>query len=365
MLIDQFTKWIECFPLPDQSAELVAKTIVDEFFTRMGTPLEIHSDKGSNFVSNLFSTLCVLLQITKTRTTSYRPCSNGQIERMNRQVLQMIRCLRDKNIRDWDSYLPHIAGAIRATVSRSPGFTPNKLMLGREVYKSADLLFGTDKANRVSKTPPEYVVHLEKVMKTSHKIARENLRSSVSYNKRDYDQRLYQTSYNTGDLVYVLDPSNKPGVSAKLQPIFRGPYLIIKVYSPVLYLVQDKKRKFVAHHDRLLVCNDRFIPMWMRKLRHQFLELDDTLPYDESELNAPEESVPSLFSSEPVKAQAPVPFSSDTSVLSQSDRLVADSDTDDDSRVADGENGIQPVTRRGRKVNLPGHLRDFILDSSD
>ena len=42
----------------------------------------------------------------------------------------------------------------------------------------------------------------------------------MSYNKRDYDQHLYQTSYNTGDLVYVLDPSNKPGVSAKLQPIF-------------------------------------------------------------------------------------------------------------------------------------------------
>ena len=68
---------------------------------------------------------CYKLQ--KPRTTSYRPCSNGQIERMNRQVLQMIRCLRDKNIRDWDSYLPHIAGAIRATVSRSTGFTPNKL----------------------------------------------------------------------------------------------------------------------------------------------------------------------------------------------------------------------------------------------
>ena len=110
--------------------------------------------------------------------------------------------------------------------------------------------------------------------------------------------------------------------------------------------------------------------MW--KLRHQFLELDDILPYDESELNelnefnsAPEVSVPSLFSSEPVKAQAPVPFLFHTSVLSQSDTLVVTSDTDDDSRVADGENGIQPVTRRGRKVNLPGHLRYFILESSD
>ena len=165
MLIDQFTKWIQCFPLPGQLAELVAKIIVYDFFTRMGTPLEIHSDKGSNFVSNPFSTLSVLLQITKTCTTNYRPCSNGQIEHMNRQVLQMFVFLRDKNIRDWDSYLPHIAGAIRATVSRSTGFTPNKSMLGREVNKSADLLFGTDKANRVSKTPPEYVVHSEKVMK--------------------------------------------------------------------------------------------------------------------------------------------------------------------------------------------------------
>ena len=52
-------------------------------------------------------------------------------------------------------------------------------------------------------------------------------------------------------------------------------------------------------------------------------------------------------------------------MLSQSDRLVVDSATDDNSRVADGENGIQPITRRGRRVNLPGHLRDFILDSFD
>ena len=199
---------------------------------------------------------------------------------MNRQVLQMIRCLRDKNIRDWDSYLPNVAGAIRATVGRSTSFTPNKLVLGRRVDKSADLLFGTDKASHVSKTPPEYVVHLEKVIKALYKNARENFRSTMSYNKRNYDQRLDQTSYNTADLVYELDPSNKLGVSAKRQPIFSGPHLIIKVYSPVLYLVQNEKCGFAVRHDRLLVCNNRFIPMW--KPRHQFLELDDTLPYDKS-----------------------------------------------------------------------------------
>ena len=68
-LVDQFTKWVECYPLPDQSAELVAKTIVDEFFSRLGLCLELDTDQGKIFMSNLFIVLCELLQITKTHTT--------------------------------------------------------------------------------------------------------------------------------------------------------------------------------------------------------------------------------------------------------------------------------------------------------
>ena len=66
MLIDQFTKWIECYPLPEQSAEVVVKAIVEDFFSRLGVPREIHMDQGRNFVSNLFTSLCSLLQIRKT-----------------------------------------------------------------------------------------------------------------------------------------------------------------------------------------------------------------------------------------------------------------------------------------------------------
>ena len=82
-------------------------------------------------------------------------------------------------------------------------------------------------------TPPEYVAHVNNAIKASYEAARENLGASILYYKRYYDVRAYQTSYDVGDLVYVLDPSNKPGVSTKLQPIYRGPYLVIKVYSPI------------------------------------------------------------------------------------------------------------------------------------
>ena len=77
MVVDQFTKWVECFPLPSQSAEVTAGALVNDFFSRFGCPFEIFSDQGRNFESLLFAKLCEILRIHKTRTTPYRPSGNG------------------------------------------------------------------------------------------------------------------------------------------------------------------------------------------------------------------------------------------------------------------------------------------------
>ena len=62
--MDQFTKWVEAFPLKNQLAATVAGVVVIEFVARFGCPLEI---KGE------ILRVCELLEIGKTRTTSYRP----------------------------------------------------------------------------------------------------------------------------------------------------------------------------------------------------------------------------------------------------------------------------------------------------
>ena len=90
MLVNQFTKWLECWPLPNQTAELIAKKVMKDFISHFGVPLEIHSDQGKNFDSTLVKAICDLFEITKTRTTPYRPSSNGQVERYNRMLLQVI-----------------------------------------------------------------------------------------------------------------------------------------------------------------------------------------------------------------------------------------------------------------------------------
>ncbi|VDH95532.1 Hypothetical predicted protein, partial [Mytilus galloprovincialis] len=80
MMVDQFTKWVEMAALPEQTAKLIAEKFIVHFVVTFGCPLEIHTDQGRNFDSDLFKTLCDALEIAKTRTTPYHPSSNGQVE---------------------------------------------------------------------------------------------------------------------------------------------------------------------------------------------------------------------------------------------------------------------------------------------
>ena len=77
---DYFTKWVEIFAIPDQSAVTCAGVILNKVIARFGCPYDIHSDQGCNYESAIFSELCQLLEIGKTRTTpGHRHC-NGQVE---------------------------------------------------------------------------------------------------------------------------------------------------------------------------------------------------------------------------------------------------------------------------------------------
>ena len=76
MVVDQFTKWVQCFPVPDQASEVVCWNLIEHCFSNLGMPLRIHIDQGRNFQAALFK----VFEITKTQTTPYRPCSHGQVE---------------------------------------------------------------------------------------------------------------------------------------------------------------------------------------------------------------------------------------------------------------------------------------------
>ena len=234
-----------------------------EFISRLGCPLSIHTDQGKNVSGNLMHAICDLLEIAKTRTTPYRPSANGQVERYNRLLLQTIRCTLERSQIDWDKHLSLLAGAICSMEHRQTGFSANMLMLGREVLKPVDIVFDTASANIAQREPAEHVLKLRQALESVHNLARKQLKMAQCRQKRTYDLKLSKHQYSPGDLVYKMAIATN-GQHCKLSPTWAGPFLVTQVLSSVLYRLKSRNKEVVAHYDRLKLCQDRVIPIWMR-----------------------------------------------------------------------------------------------------
>ena len=142
ILIDEkFTKWYEAIPLPDQTAATTSDALLERWICRFGCPYSIHTDRGTNFESQLFANLRTKLEIDKTRTTAFHPQSNSVIERMNRTLLNMLAKCIDKDQINWSVKLPYVLMAYRSSVLESTGFNPHYLVYGHEVSLPLDLMY--------------------------------------------------------------------------------------------------------------------------------------------------------------------------------------------------------------------------------
>jgi transposase InsO family protein len=87
-VVDRTTRWPEAIPLSGISAAECAAALFSGWIQRFGVPAYITSDRGAQFTSSLWTSLCSLLSITHLQTTAYHPQSNGLVERFH-------RCLKD------------------------------------------------------------------------------------------------------------------------------------------------------------------------------------------------------------------------------------------------------------------------------
>ena len=185
---------------------------------------------------------------------------------------------------------------------------------------------------------------------------------------------MQEKTYQEGDLVYQINSATQIGHSRKLRPVWKGPFLVTKVISPALYKVRGRRDESVVHHDRLKICQDRHIPMWMRRLRHQQLSLNETIGYDKAE-DDPEEvpTLAPLFQPPPTgdteelatePEDLPPPDDSGAGIPEMS--LISNEDEVQDTEVVEqsaaSHEEIAPrVSRRGRVVRTPAHLRDYTV----
>ena len=256
-MIDHFTKWVEMFPMRNQEASTIARLLVDRVFCTHGCPMQILTDRGQNFESELFQEICKHMSIDKIRTTAYKPSTNGNIERFHATLNGLLAKWVSENQRDWDEKLPAIAFAYRTSVQETTGFTPFYLIFGREARIPADLVYGTQVPSDSSfHSIVDFVASQQQTLRNAFEFTRNHLRTAATRRKDQYDLRTRPHKYSINDWVWCLATRRKLKRGHKWRSPYDGPFQVINTNGPVNVEIRRsaRSRPFLVHVDKLKPC---------------------------------------------------------------------------------------------------------------
>ena len=236
VIVDYLTKWAEAYAIPDQTTEVSATKIVEESICRFGIPEQLHSDQGCQFKSTLFSEKCNLFCIRKTHTTPLHPQSDGQTERMNRTLLDILSKLRREYPYDWYCLLPFAMAAYRSSTHTTTNEMPNRLMFGREVATPASLLAPLPPNEKPRST---WIESLHQRFKDTYRTVLTSTLRSHRTQKAVYDRKAKLYNFNEGDKMWLYDPKCRRGCTPKLDAKWWiGSFTVQRKLSGAAYLIK-------------------------------------------------------------------------------------------------------------------------------
>ena len=243
-VVDRCTKMAHFIPTTsDADAADLAELFMTHVFRHHGLPKHIVSDRDGRFVGKFWRALFALLGTQLKFSTAFHPQTDGQSERANRTVADMLRCTCADMPQAWDKRLPMVEFAYNNSVSSSTGFSPFYLQSGFHPAIPASLAVGMGTggvAVPVAGAPstgenPAATALVDHMTKTLEK-ANANLQQSVQRQKQYADRHRRHVSYHVGDYVLLsTDNLHLPSSSLqrKLKARFVGPFRVQDILSDV------------------------------------------------------------------------------------------------------------------------------------
>nr|AAV31273.1 putative polyprotein [Oryza sativa Japonica Group]AAV31377.1 putative polyprotein [Oryza sativa Japonica Group] len=199
-----------------------------------GVPKKIVSDRGSQFTWKFWQKLQVEMGTRLNFSTAYHPQTDGQTERVNQILEDMLRaCVLDFG-GSWDKNLPYAEFSYNNSYQASLQMAPYEALYGRKCrtpllwdQTGERQVFGTDILREAE----------EKV-----KIIQERLRVAQSRQKSYADNRRRDLAFEEGDYVYLrvtpLRGVHRFQTKGKLAPCFVGPFKIVSRRGEVAYQLE-------------------------------------------------------------------------------------------------------------------------------
>lgn len=230
---DLLTKYVIVIPCASTDDAVKSAQLLDKHvFQVFGLPKGIISDRDPKYTSAFWGALFQALGTKLHMTTAFRPQSDGQSERTNQTVEQMLRCKCMHDQARWLEFVGSVCQAYNGNVHVSTGFSPAELLFGYQPTTVLDLSI-----NRDTGLTNQSAVDMLATMRQNLVAARQHLQQAKEWQAVSYNKKHVALSLAVGDQV-MLSSQNielKASISRKLKVRWLGPFSVRRVVSPVAY----------------------------------------------------------------------------------------------------------------------------------
>lgn len=226
VFVDKLTKYVHVAPTTTTATAADFATIfMDVIFRNHGLPKKIVSDRDSKFTGKFWTEVCRIMQIQQATSTSFHPQTDGQTERMNRTIEDMMRHFINPFHNDWHMHLGMVEFAINNSKQESTGMTPFFLNTGQHPRTPIMLQLETT-VPYATQNMMDYNERLQRA-KTCLEAAQQRQAKYANRSRRDVKYSLDdQVMLSTRNLKF------KTGGVPKFTPKWVGPFKVTKVIGP-------------------------------------------------------------------------------------------------------------------------------------
>jgi hypothetical protein len=242
--VDRLTKSAHFIPVKaSYNSAVLAKLYMSRIVCIHGVPKQILSDRGTQFTSHLWQQLQEALRTHLNFSLAYHPQIDGQTERTNQVLEDMLRACALQDQSGWDKRLPYAKFSYNNSYQASLKMSPFQALYGR----SCRTPLHWDQPGEKQVFAPDIFLEAEENIK----MVRENLNIAQSRQRIYVDTTGRELSFEVGDFVYLkvspIRGVRKFGVKGKLAPRYVGLYQVLAKRGEVAYHLSLLEDLSVVH----------------------------------------------------------------------------------------------------------------------
>uniref|UniRef100_A0A453G2D1 Retrotransposon protein, putative, Ty3-gypsy subclass n=1 Tax=Aegilops tauschii subsp. strangulata TaxID=200361 RepID=A0A453G2D1_AEGTS len=283
VVVDRLTKVAHFIPVKTTytSAKL-AKIYMTRIVCLHGVPRTIVSDRGTLFTSKFWHQLHQTLQTRLEFSTAFHPQTDGQTERVNHILEDMLRACALDYGSSWDENLPYADFSYNNSYQASLKMAPFEALYGRRCRTPLTW----DEVGDRQLFGPDLIKESEEKVK----LIRDRLKVAQSRQKSYADSKRKEVTYEIGDRAYLrvspLRGVKHFGVKGNLAPRFVGPYRVLERMGEVAYKLELPEGLSgvhdVFHVSQLKKCHAEMADIPLRDtVPLEAIQLDSDLTYEE------------------------------------------------------------------------------------